>query len=242
MAEWLIPFKGRNFSWAFTQNFVWRDKNVYIMDNHRAALWCWLQHVRDDQDIALFHIDRHTDTLYSNIDRWIEACPEVRSLGLDEYLNVQTPHELGDSPLFSWANYLSIFLEKYADNLMVSYFATHQDGDAPRLSSLINVAAWELPKSLGYWIEQTKLPAIVNIDLDYFVCDSSSDEHVRFMDNAYVREVFKHIADQLVADRVTVLTVCLSPEFCGGWNQAEELCEIACEELGLNFKIPKEVA
>ena len=45
MSEWLVPFKGRNRSLSFDQNFLWRKDNIFIMDNHRAALWCWLQHM-----------------------------------------------------------------------------------------------------------------------------------------------------------------------------------------------------
>lgn len=43
--EWLVPFKGRCYSGHYEQNFLWRHGNVYVMDNHRTALWCWLQHV-----------------------------------------------------------------------------------------------------------------------------------------------------------------------------------------------------
>ena len=43
--EWLVPFKGRNTSGIYEQNFLWRDGAVYVMDNHRAALWCWIQHL-----------------------------------------------------------------------------------------------------------------------------------------------------------------------------------------------------
>jgi len=41
--SWLVPFTGRNESDVWSQNFVWKKDNIYIMDNHRAALWCWLK-------------------------------------------------------------------------------------------------------------------------------------------------------------------------------------------------------
>jgi hypothetical protein len=41
--EWIVPFKRRNYSGATHQNFLCRHGNVFVMDNHRAALWCWLQ-------------------------------------------------------------------------------------------------------------------------------------------------------------------------------------------------------
>jgi len=24
------------------QNILWKDDNVFIMDNHRSSMWCWL--------------------------------------------------------------------------------------------------------------------------------------------------------------------------------------------------------
>ena len=57
--EWLVPFKGRNASGVYNRNFPWRSGTVYVMDNHRAAMWCWLQHVDPGQAHSLFHMDRH---------------------------------------------------------------------------------------------------------------------------------------------------------------------------------------
>lgn len=62
MSEWLVPFARRNASGAYNQNFLWRDGNTYVMDNHRAALWCWLQHITPGERLSLLHIDCHTDT------------------------------------------------------------------------------------------------------------------------------------------------------------------------------------
>lgn len=73
--EWLVPFRGRNYSGAFTQNFLWKRQNVYVMDNHRAALWCWLQHIDPKQRYSLFHVDQHYDTLASRMTTWLDNLP-----------------------------------------------------------------------------------------------------------------------------------------------------------------------
>ena len=113
---WLIPFKGRNFSGCYTQNFLWKKDNVYIMDNHRAALWCWFQHISADEKINLLHIDKHTDTLQSRLKEWVNACPDLWTIKLEEYLSFIHEKDAGqDVPLFRWDNYGSIFLEKYGD-------------------------------------------------------------------------------------------------------------------------------
>jgi hypothetical protein len=65
--EWILPFLGRNRSGPSEDNFLWRTGSTYIMDNHRDALWCWLQHLIPGKEYNLFHIDRHFDMLDSRI-------------------------------------------------------------------------------------------------------------------------------------------------------------------------------
>jgi hypothetical protein len=50
--------------------------------------------------------------------------------------------------------------------------------------------------------------------------------------------MFSTIADLLRQGKISVLTLCLSPEWCGGWPQAERLCSVACRVLGLKFALP----
>lgn len=45
MSSHLIPFRGRNHSGPINQNLLWHYRNIYLMDNHRAALWCWQQEI-----------------------------------------------------------------------------------------------------------------------------------------------------------------------------------------------------
>ena len=80
--EWIVPFTGRNHSGATEQNSLCRSGNVYVMDNHRAALWCWLQELDLSKPHSLIHIDRHTDTLQSQMDQWLENLPDW-SAGID---------------------------------------------------------------------------------------------------------------------------------------------------------------
>jgi len=50
------------------------------MDNHRAAMWCWFQHISTDRKYNLFHIDKHTDTLNSNIEIWKKHLPDMTNI------------------------------------------------------------------------------------------------------------------------------------------------------------------
>lgn len=235
---WILPFKGRNYSGAFDQNFVYKCKNVYIMDNHRAALWCWMQEMRETRKYNLMHIDMHTDTLYSNIEQWKQLCPELRNISLELYLDYNYKHPInGTTRIFQWDNYLSIFLEKHGQILSKCYFATHGEGDAPRHANIEIVDHWDLPGNIAYWMKSNSDPFIVNIDLDYFVYQKKNGDRSVLFSDQYILDLFDAIRKEL--NNICVLTMSLSPECTGGWPMAEELCAVACEVLGIKFQIPK---
>lgn len=39
--------------------FLWKTDNVYVMDNHLAAAWYWMQECKADSRYNFLHIDRH---------------------------------------------------------------------------------------------------------------------------------------------------------------------------------------
>jgi hypothetical protein len=243
MARWLVPFQGRNYSGVYNQNFVWQYENIYIMDNHRGALWCWVQHIRSNESVSLIHIDRHTDTLYSQIESWLEKCPDLWNIGLDDYLTFIHQRNLNlNLLLFRWDNYMSIFLEKHGCLIETCIFATHKEGDEPKHRRLQQYDPWDLPGNFEYWLIESKTPWICNIDLDYFVYPSGGSEYARFFSEDYFLQLFTGVKQQLRTGNIKVLTICLSPECCGGWEMSESLCSRACEILELDFKLPSALA
>ncbi len=62
MGEFLIPPNTPHSARVWDNPFLWKEGNVYIMANHRLALWCWLQQ-KDilGRQYSLIHIDEHTD-------------------------------------------------------------------------------------------------------------------------------------------------------------------------------------
>lgn len=66
--KWHVPFKGRHDSLATRQNFLWQYGNVYVMDNRRAALWCWLREIGVD-DKSNVRAGRPRTTATSRISR-----------------------------------------------------------------------------------------------------------------------------------------------------------------------------
>ena len=41
----------------------WQNGNVYVMDNHRDAAWCWLQQCNLRDRYNFMHVDQHYDLL-----------------------------------------------------------------------------------------------------------------------------------------------------------------------------------
>ena len=117
MSEWIIPFQGRNASLAHNQNLLWKTNNIYIMDNHRAALWCWLQEINKSKKYNVFHLDKHSDMGLVN-DKIIDYIPHMSSKTITEYLELSF-EGIGNKkfPIISWDNYLTIFLKYFTKNI-----------------------------------------------------------------------------------------------------------------------------
>ncbi len=208
------------------------------MDNHRAALWCWLQHVSPEKRHSLFHIDRHYDTLTSRMKTWLKHLPENWQMTVDEYLAHSYEHDDGkDIQLFSFDNYLSIYLKLFSNSINACWFATHDDGDKPR-RKFCDPKLWELPQNLDYWIKPDDHPWIVNIDLDYFFCDGAEDGQVQMVSDDYIGAIFDAVRLRTEDGSIAVTTIALSPEYSGGWEQSERAMVVALKRLGLEFKLP----
>lgn len=237
MNEWIIPFKGRNKSGAYNVNFLWHTGSTYIMDNHRAALWCWLQHISGSKKYNLIHIDRHYDTLYSQIEAWKAALPkDLQSLSINDYLKLD--YNIPDTNLWSrvirWDNYLSLFLELYPKNIDEVLFVTHMEGNnPPRWQNMTPVYLWNLLK----WDYLYQGEWIANIDIDYFFCDGKENK-VLAISLKFIEDLFRVIAGKINDGTISVLTISLSPELCGGWKPAEEICSKISEILNLPFSLP----
>lgn len=242
-AQWVVSFKGRNDSLATAQNFLWQSGNVYIMDNHRAAMWCWLQEVPSDENVLLLHIDEHFDTLSSPMAQWIPHLPELRGLNIDDYLALTFPGRDGTLPLIRWDNYLSLFLERYGKQLRRAIFITHNEGEKPQFEGAFHPTPEKVPANMGFYLDHPAR-AIINVDLDYFFCNDGQDKRRMMFSDDYISSIFGSIRAHMDAGKVACLTLCLTPDenYTGGWAQAEELCARVCAMLGIEFVLPHEAA
>ena len=231
----LIPFAGKNHSGPVTQNLLWQAGNVYLMDNHRAALWCWQQEVAlDAQAHRLLHIDRHYDALTANLATHVAAMPNLHGLSIHDYLNakVALPDPM---PLFRWDNYLSIYLATFGAQLGCFRCLTHQDGDKPVHIGLLESPPQDLPANLHYWLEDGGW--IVNIDLDYFFCAGPSEDEdvfVPIFSDEYIDRTFAELRRAMDDGLVKTVTVCLTPSnFTPGWDACLALSRRIFDILGV---------
>lgn len=58
-----IVNKRFNYSGSHEINILFKSNNFYVMDNHGAVLWTWLQHIDTKEKYKSIHIDKHYDTL-----------------------------------------------------------------------------------------------------------------------------------------------------------------------------------
>lgn len=240
MSTWIYEFKGRNASLASTQNFLWNDNNIYIMDNHRAALWCWLQHLNPGEKYSIFHIDAHYDTLDIEKQKIIVSPKELIDSSFEDYLDFSQQTDLGPVYVFRWDNYLSWFLRLFNEQVGDFFTSTHKIGTEPAEKiDFEEVEIYELPEKLEEYLEGYPCDGwLLNIDLDYFF-SRIPDSHELLVSDTYIDCIFDSVKKALDAGLVKALTVCLSPECSGGWNQAEELCQRLVDKLGLDFSLPQ---
>lgn len=239
----LIPLKNKGSSLMWTVNFLFEEKNIYFSDNHRTALWCWMQHLKHSESVAVFHIDRHFDTINLSPE-YVNNFPGSFNLGsITNYLNLTVKLGNESYPLITWDNYLSFFISDKTtqNNINCIYLATHGDGDYPEnpYNHSIQESSYQklIINMMSAFDNHEK--TIVNIDLDYFFIDDpqTPGKYIKSLDDCYIENLFKTVKNGLDRNKILCLTICLSPECCGGWQEAEHALDIAKKELGINFTL-----
>lgn len=222
----LIPLKSRGESASFLDNVLIEDGKTFIMDNHRLALWCWFQKIKSGKKYNLFHIDAHPDmsdsaNAYFSHDLFNITLEDYRA-ELQKDINV---------PLFRWDNYIEIFLTHYPQMVGHTISATHHLGSSKTLKE--DISPYTLVKRINeIFYERTyvnEYPWIMNVDLDYFF--SAHPEKTLLFSEEYVKSLALAIENGLDNEMLEVLTISLSPECSGGWENAERLLEMFGHKL-----------
>lgn len=225
--SFLIPLINRGESASSSDNVLWNQGNVYIMDNHRLALWCWFQKMNKDKRYNLLHIDAHPDMSDSALKYFKH---DLWKMPIEEYRN--TLQSDINTPLFRWDNYIEVFLQKYPELVGLTVSATHHLGSSKELSH--EIKPYDLVKYAQNLFGEVgfvnDLPWIVNLDLDYFY--SAAPEKMELFSDEYVECLSNAIQKGLANKMIAVLTISLSPECCGSWEKAEVMLKKFGYSLG----------
>ncbi|WP_369920015.1 UPF0489 family protein [Marinomonas polaris] len=259
MWEEILPLKIRGRSGVDTLNFLYKHKsyNIYVMDNHRAALWCWLQCLDQSKQYGLFHIDAHYDAACPDDEEFenLEKIKPFHELSLHEYLNLKAYNSNESHEIFAidWANYLSVFGKKYPNMIKSGGFkvATQKlmPGVRPTIQNWKEEDEIDL-KDLPSQIEALKSNDeqwILNVDLDFLV-ERNVNELIDKFNDEYLKEFSKAIEGMFLKNKVACLIVCLSPSMfenkdlgtASGWERSEHICEklfYYMDNLGIKFRL-----
>ena len=214
--SFLIQLINRGESTSATDNVLWKNENVYVMDNHRLALWCWFQELEKGKRYNLLHIDAHPDLSESalknfNHDLWNIDLASYRSLWQQDV----------NLPLFRWDNYLEVFLKNYPEMIGVTMSATHHLGSSKELS--IEVKSFDLVNECLEIFSGKKyineFEWIVNLDLDYFF--SARPLKIELFSDDFIESLARSLHVGLESGIIKVFTISLSPECCGSWEKSE---------------------
>jgi len=219
--EKLIDNNPKKGSSCFETNLLYRKENIYLMDNHRMAAWCWVNHIDDNKKYTIIHVDKHFDTLGNQIDQWTNPIKSgLKDLSLQEYDSIEyQKNKFEKYKVFRWDNYIPIFHHYYSNLINEYVFYTHNRGTIPKnLEKLItHYPSYNLINDFFAYFSESDDRLIINLDIDYFFCDSP--KYFIFFSDYAIKRIIEDIM-RLANDKKNILTIALSPECCGGWENS----------------------
>ena len=218
-------------------NFLWKSDELplYIMDNHLAAAWCWMQECIPGESYRFFHIDRHNDLGPLAPYSCYQHLKDNPRVPLKDYLGIMNPEKhITERPAFTWDNYINQTIQLFPDWFRTCVYATHKRLDERerrmnlgcnvieetsschldgRLDNALTVE--DFSRMLADARQETIDKWIVNLDLDYFFI---AEPFGRLLTDEFIRRIAGTIKRHI--SEVKVITIALSPECCGGWMPA----------------------
>ncbi|TDE09835.1 UPF0489 family protein [Dyadobacter psychrotolerans] len=220
---------GRQTSMTENLNYFAHTDNIYIMDNHLAAIWCW-DKLPKDNNITVVHIDAHYDLGYSPPGNFIYGDIDLTNISINEISNFE--HESGYK-YFSWDNYIHLFCDKYPNLINEFISITQGKGDLSLPDGLkfkeINI--WDLDSTPWAKYENSK---ILNLDIDYFFKQDYRSDFELFS-----AELVEYFSGWLLKnkDKFDIITIALSPECCGSWDKSVNMANRILKPLNLKIDI-----
>jgi UPF0489 domain len=220
-------------------NFLFNHGKVYVMDNHLSAGWCWLQKIDTSKQYNFVHIDRHYDLMdYEDEIRAsvIEKAINLEGLSFDEYVELTYKDDrapTGTVQLFKWDNFILNIDHAFPGLLSKTFFVTKKIGEGGQ-STFINFED-EIEHFIDQfpdWFEKGETGLIIDIDLDYFFTPIRGGYYQLYSDQTILK-LATLVRDHM--HKIDVVTIALSPECCGGWNNSFRVLDIFREVLELDL-------
>lgn len=232
--EKLIDNHPRNGSCCFDTDLLYKKGNIYLMDNHRMAAWCWVNEIDDNEKYTVIHIDRHYDTLGNQIKQWTGPIINgLKSLTLSEYDSIDYQKDIKRFKIFRWDNYIPIFHHYYSNTVTGYKFYTHNRGHIPEnlKEYITHYSSSDLINNFYVLFCKSEQRLIINLDIDYFFSESPKSRIV--FSDAEIKTIIKAVME-LASDRNNVLTIAISPECCGGWEKSLNFIRKYFSEYGIS--------
>lgn len=230
-----IPLLEKSTSTDIADNFLIQKDNIFVMDNHRLALWSWLQILDLNKKYNLLHIDAHPDLSEQGVQYWSQKPTPIHKLSLEEYRT--TLQKDINIPIFRWDNYMQFFLKYYSNNILETMSFTHKLGSNSKLNK--DFADIHLIRECEGIFSQSKFinedKWIVNLDLDFFF--TSQPQKLLMYSDEFLSNFCKSIKLGLDSNMIEVLTIAFSPECCGSWEKSELIFEKINKALSLDIKV-----
>lgn len=231
--------------------FLWKCEAfpLYIMDNHLAAAWCWMQECSPNESYNFIHIDKHSDLKGCGFPQIIDSLKSNPYISFEEYKNI-TYTTGNEYKFFQWDNYIRACHYLFPNWFNTNLFYTHsrnesfanewgytsfpsQTMEALYVRSGITQFIKEQDTFVNVSFEEKmrKKKWIVNIDLDFFW----DFDGVRIFDNQFIRDFAKKLNNAM--ENIQVITIALSPDCIGGnnwkdkWNNVFEVLNIMKMEM-----------
>jgi hypothetical protein len=220
------PNKSPNFD-AKTFDFLYQDGELFVMDNHTLAAWCWGQVIDFNSKYTLLHIDQHYDLI--DDEDCIKSMLSNRNidislLSIKEFLSLEKKMMNGNpDSLFRFDSYINNFALIHKGIITKGIFLTH-DIDSKN-DKHIHISAHDF-RSVNFQKIENQLSGkiILNLDIDYFFSDEAPNpDKVYQLPYSQIDEICQLINN--IKSDIEVFTIALTPSFCGGLDSATKILD-----------------
>lgn len=238
-------------------NILCQEKNVFVMDNHLAAAWCWLHILEGEKEYNFCHIDQHDDLANDNHELFRELYSNEKGILINDYTSLVAKQAPGviipPCKIIRWDNYILHTKAIRPNWFTKEIYACHQlvsgercsltneqeyeecfdieEGFVPVAIHPQNIICYDLNRSLEESLNNDDGRLwIINLDIDYFFNNKSQ---------MFSSEYINSVCDQInrVKEKIAVVTIALSPECCGGWDNSIKVYNQIAGQLSIDMRL-----